>query len=137
MQLRHLVKNEMLLVKTGNGLFCVKALGLLGQRGAFPKASLLRQKMAPVDDPPHVIGFSPSGARTRLPPEAPRPFRGPRSTLPAQHTCPQCGPTLFLQSKRPVTAVVQPRALPAHELKTSGEKYTHLTEKQVTINTWL
>lgn len=91
MQLRHLVKNETLLVKTGNGLFCVKALGLLGQRGAFPKASLLRQKMAPVDDPPHVIGFSPSGARTRLPPEAPRPFRGPRSTLPAQHTGPQCG----------------------------------------------
>lgn len=58
MQLRHLVKNEMLLVKTGNGLFCGKALGLLGQRGAFPKASLLRQEEWHLSTTPHMSSAS-------------------------------------------------------------------------------
>lgn len=85
--------------------------------------------------PPHVISFSSPGARTRLPPEAPRPFRGSPSTLLAKRTCPQYGPAPSLHSEWPVTSVVRPSALPAHELKPSGEKYTRLTEKQITTDT--
>lgn len=126
-------ENEIFLVETGNGHFCVKTVGFLGQRGDPPKVSLLRQDdMAPVNDPPHVICFSSPGARTRLLSKA---FPWLTPTLLAQHTCPPCRPAPALHSKWPATSTVQPLALPARELKPSGEKYTHLTEKQITIDT--